>query len=255
MVDEVAPDDADDVLGLKLLGSSTITGLLCAEAAELADDVEDTSGDATGPWLVDPVAAATDPPLLDAATAALTLFKDAKVCFEKTELRDGTLKAATAFPEFPDDRAAADADAPALAVEAPTVPARPGLAPAEADAPEFADATEDNNDPGLNPADAPEVADVDPVDPVAEGLNAVEAPELAEAPADPTVPGTATADAPELADEPTDPAVPGLLPTNDPDVAEEDPSDPKNIGLNPDDAPEVAVDPAEEAPVFKPKPA
>lgn len=188
--DEVPVDAApwpDNVLAPKLLGSSTIRGLLCAAAAELAEDEEDTRGEAIGPRLF-------------AATAALTLFKDVKACFENIELREGTLKAETVFPELPDDKGATD----------------PGLIL-------------------IAPEDAPEVADADPDDPVAVGLNAVKAPELAEDPADPAVPGAATADAPEFADEPTDPTVP----------------DPKDIGLNPADAPEVA----EEAPVFTPKPA
>jgi len=108
---DVAPEDADDVLA-PMLGSKTITGLLWAEAAELADAEEDTRGEALGPWLRDledlePLVPAVDPPcLFEASTTALTLFKDVKACFEKILLKDGTLKADTAFPELPDDRGA-----------------------------------------------------------------------------------------------------------------------------------------------------
>jgi len=164
---EAAPDDVPvvDVLAPRL-GFNTITGLLCAEAAELAEDEEDTSGEAIGPRLF----AAEPVCLLDDDTTALTLFKDVKACGEKIELRDGTLNAVTAFPVVPVDRGLTEPGLilsiePELAVEAARAPARPGLAPADApdadaEAAEFADAPEAAVELGLTIAEAPEVAPV-----------------------------------------------------------------------------------------------
>jgi len=98
------------------------------------------------------------------------------------------------FPELPDDIGVTDpglilSTVPELAVEAARAPVDPGLAPADApevavaEAPELADEPAAVAELGLAPADAPEVADDDPADPIAEGLNADDAPVFTPKPA------------------------------------------------------------------------